>query len=95
MKKGYTKFISPIYVLNIIFQSFISLISPIAVMFFAAWLLVKYASLGPWIYAVLILIGTLSGFYSMISFILRSTRALEMLDKQNSAKKEDKPHRNE
>lgn len=83
MKKSYKRLITPIYVINIIFQSLISLVSPILVMILFAWLLVKYASVGTWIYVVFIMLGVFSGLYSMVVFILRAQRALEAIEKQN------------
>ena len=86
MGKGYRKFITPIFVLNIVFQSFISLASPIAVGLLIAWLLNTKLAVGGWIYAILVLLGALSGFYSMIVFILKACRSLEAIDKQNREK---------
>ena len=84
----YKKIITPLYVINIAFQSLISLVSPIAIMFLISWLLVKYTAVGTWIYALLIMIGVFSGLYSMVSFILSATRALEAIEK--SSLQEDK-----
>ena len=84
----YKKIISPLYVINIAFQSLISLVSPIAIMFLISWLLVKYTAVGTWIYALLIMVGVFSGLYSMVSFILSATRALEAIEK--SSLQEDK-----
>lgn len=90
MKGGYGRIISPLYIINIVFQAFISLISPAALMLLLAWLLNKYTAVGGWIYAVLITVGVLTGFVSMINFVLRSMAALEALEKQNkeNSKKE-------
>ena len=88
MKNSYKKIITPLYVINIAFQSLISLVSPIAIMFLISWLLVKYTAVGTWIYALLIMIGVFSGLYSMVSFILSATRALEAIEK--SSLQEDK-----
>ncbi|MBQ3016797.1 MAG: AtpZ/AtpI family protein [Clostridia bacterium] len=89
MKNSYRKFISPLYVINMVFQSIISLISPIAVMFLIAYLITKYTEAGGWIYVVFIMLGVFSGFYSMIVFIIRSSRALEAIERQNKRKEED------
>ena len=91
MRNTYNKVLTPIYIVNIIFQSFISLISPAAIMLLTAFLLNRYTSLGGWIYAPLITIGIICGFFSMISFIIKAMSALEAIEKQNaekSAKKE-------
>lgn len=82
--KRHVRLITPLYVINIIFQAFISLISPAVLLFFVAWLLDRYTSVGGWIYAVCIIFGVICGFSSMISFIIKASRALEALEKQNS-----------
>jgi F0F1-type ATP synthase assembly protein I len=86
MKNTYAKVLTPVYVVNIIFQSFISLISPAAVMLLIAFLLDRYTSVGSWIYAVLITVGIVCGFFSMISFVLKAMSALEAIEKQNAEK---------
>ena len=83
MKNGYKKLITPLYVINITFQSLISLVSPIALMLLFAYLLTEYASAGSWVYVVFIMIGVFSGLYSMVVFILRAGRALEAIEKQH------------
>ena len=90
MKNSYNKLITPVYVINIIFQSILSLLSPIALMFFVAWLLVTKLSVGTWAYVVFIMIGVFSGLYSMVVFILNACRALEAIEKQGSKKEEKK-----
>lgn len=90
MKNSYNKLITPVYVINIIFQSILSLLSPIALMFFVAWLLVTKLSVGTWAYVVFIMIGVFSGLYSMVVFILNACRALEAIEKQSSKKEEKK-----
>lgn len=90
MKNSYNKLITPVYVINIIFQSILSLLSPIALMFFVAWLLVTKLSVGTWAYVVFIMIGVFSGLYSMVVFILNACRALETIEKQSSKKEEKK-----
>ena len=82
----YKKFITPVYIVNIIFQSVFDLLTPAAIAFFIAWLLDEYTQVGGWIYAVLITPGFLLGFWSMITFILRAFSALEALEKQNREK---------
>ena len=86
MKNTYNKVLTPVYIVNIIFQSFISLISPAAVMLLIAFLLDKYTSVGGWIYAPLVTVGIICGFFSMISFIIRAMSALEAIEKQNAEK---------
>lgn len=82
----YKKFITPVYILNIVFQSLFDLVTPAAIAFFGAWLLDSYTEVGGWIYAALITPGVIIGFYSMICFIIRALAALEALEKQRSKK---------
>lgn len=82
--KAYNKLLTPIYTVNIVIQAIVSLASPIAVMFFGAYLLDRYTEVGGWIYVVGILLGVGMGLYSMVVFILRASRALEAIEKQNS-----------
>ena len=84
----YKKFITPIYTVTILFQSFFSLLTPIGLMWLFAWLLNTRAGVAPWIFAVFILIGVFIGLYSMISFIIKASRALEYLE--GEAKKEER-----
>lgn len=86
----YKRFISPFYIFNMIVQSLFSLVTPIALTFAAAWALSNYAKVGPWIYVVLILIGVGAGLYSMVSFLLKASAAIEALDRQHSEKQKKK-----
>jgi TRAP-type C4-dicarboxylate transport system permease small subunit len=88
----YRKFISAMYLLNIVFQSFFNLALPIGAAILASWLLVEKASAPGWIYAPLVIVGVVIGFVSMIRFILSATRALDRLEaerEKHSPKSED------
>ena len=91
MKNGYRGLITPLYVINIVFQSLLSLLSPIAVMLLFAYLLNTYAGVGTWIYVVLIMLGVFSGLYSMVIFILRAFRALDAIEKGRLEKERSAP----
>ena len=86
----YRKFISAMYLLNIIFQSFFDLALPIGATILISWLLVEKAGAPSWIYAPLVVIGVIIGFISMIRFILSATRALDRLEAQGKQKKGEK-----
>ncbi|MBQ9071080.1 MAG: AtpZ/AtpI family protein [Clostridia bacterium] len=88
MKNSYKKIITPLYIVNIVIQAFITLISPIVIMLILAYLAVKHLGIGSWIYVVLILLGVFSGLYSMVVFILTASRSLEAIDNQNNQKGE-------
>ena len=77
----YRKLMSALQILNLLFQALYSLAFPIGVGALASYLLTKYASAPGWIWAVLILIGTFMGLYSMVRFLLSALSGLERLEK--------------
>ena len=83
----YKKLVSALYVINIVFQAIFTLLTPIALVFGISWLLVSYASAPTWIYAALVTLGALCGFYSMIKFVLSAMAALDRLEKSRDASK--------
>ncbi len=91
----YKKFVNALYIFNIVSQAMFTLAIPIALGFGISWLIVTYLSAPGWIYAVFITLGALSGFYSMIKFVLSAMAAYERLEKeQNSSKNSDKTGNN-
>ena len=91
----YGKFISAMYLLNIIFQSFFNLAFPIGLAILGSWLLVEKAGAPGWIYAPLVIVGVAIGFVSMVRFILTATRALDRLEEERSKNKDKKDSENE
>lgn len=83
----YKKLVNALYIFNIISQAIFTLAIPIALGFGISWLFVSYLSAPGWIYAVLITLGALSGFYSMIKFVLSAMSAYERLEKEQSSSK--------
>ena len=90
----YKKLVSALYVLNIVFQAFYTLALPIGIGALISFLLTKYTSIGGWIWAVLIILGVMTGLVSMVRFILSSMAALERLENQRDDKKTDKTGKN-
>ena len=84
------KWISPLYAFNIVIQALFDLCTPIALGFFAAYLLERKGGVGGWIYAVPILLGVGVGLFTMCKFILRSMAALERLEKQNRSDEDER-----
>lgn len=78
----YRKFVSAMYVLNILFQALFNLATPILLMLGLSWLLVAKCGAPQWLYAVLGVFGALVGFVSMIKFILGAMSSLERLEKE-------------
>ena len=83
-------FIHWMHWVNIVFQALFSLLFPVALGTGGAYLLVSYANVGEWIYAVLILVGFLMGMISMIRFILIASRAVTRLEEEENARKKRK-----
>lgn len=79
----FRKFIGVAYVLNIVFSAIFTLATPIGLCLLASWLLVEYASVGKWIYALLITVGALVGLVSMVRFVTSAMSAYERLERQD------------
>ncbi len=86
----YKRFVGAMYVMNIIAQAIFTLLIPAALMFALAWLLVAKCGAPEWLYAVLITLGIISGFVSMIRFVIRASEGLERMEKERD-KKTKKP----
>jgi len=80
----YKKFVSALYVMNIVFQCIITLVIPAAFMFLISWLLVSKLNAPTWIYAIFITVGFISGIFSMIKFAISASEGLERLEKQKT-----------
>ncbi len=83
MRQKYSAF----YVINIIFQAIVTLLWQIGLALLLGYALVRWASAPTWIYVPIITLGALSGFVSMIRFILSAMRSLENIE-QNGVHKE-------
>ena len=80
------KIVSFAYVVNIVSQAFFNLAFPIGAGVLGSYLLVRFAEVGAWIYALLVTLGALIGFYSMIKFVLSAMAALERLEREQEEK---------
>lgn len=87
----YKRFVSALYVMNIIAQAIFTLLIPAALMLAVAWLFVEKCGAPGWLYAVLVTLGIISGFVSMIRFVIRASEGLERLEKQRKDCKSKKP----
>ena len=83
----YQRFVNSLYVLNIIFQAFFTLLFPVGLGALAAYLLTKHAGVDGWIWAVLLVFGVFCGLWSMIKFILSAMTGLERLEKEQEERK--------
>ena len=85
----YKKIVYATYTLNIVFHALFTLIFPAALLFFIAYLLVSRAGAPEWLYAPFIVVGFISGFISMIKFVLSAFQNLDRLrESQNDSKKQ-------
>ena len=82
----YKRFVGAMYVMNIIAQAIVTLLIPAALMFFISWLFVAKCGAPEWLYAVLITLGIISGFISMIRFVIRASEGLERMEQQRNSK---------
>ena len=86
----YSRLICVTYVLNIIFQAFFTLLTPVFICFGIGWIFVTYVSAPAWIYAPLILFGVLVGFYSMVKFVLSAMAGYERLEKEQNERRAER-----
>ena len=83
----YRKLVGALYMINILLQGLITLLIPAGLMFLLSWLLVSRAGAPTWLYAVLIPIGAVTGFISMIKFVIRAAENAEQLSAERKNKK--------
>ena len=76
----YKKMVTTLYMLNILFQGIFTLLVPAALGFGIAWALVSYLGAPEWVYAPLLVVGVLWGFYNMVKFTLSAMAGLERLE---------------
>ena len=81
------------YVFNIIIQSFITLLSPIALGVLLGWIITENFSVDKWIYVILIIFGVITGLIGMVRFILSSMAGIERLEKEQAAADRDRKRR--
>ena len=82
----YKKLVSALYVLNIVSQAIFTLLIPIGLGVLVSYLLTRFTSAPSWIWAVLVVLGAMSGLYSMIKFILSAMAGLDKLEKEHNTK---------
>ncbi len=89
----YKRFVSALYVMNIVAQSIFTLVTPAALMFLLAYLLVDKCSLPTWIYVPFIIVGFLAGLISMVRFAISASEGLSRLEKEGEKKKINKSNK--
>lgn len=85
----YKRFVNSLYLLNIIFQSFLNLLTPIGIGLLISYLLTSYAGAPSWIWALFTVLGVFAGLISMVKFILSATAALDRLEKEQNERQKN------
>ncbi len=87
------KFFNALYVLNIVSQAIITLLIPPALLSLLTYLAVSRLGAPSWLYAVSIVVGFITGFISMIKFVLTSMAGLERLEKEQTQSRQEKENK--
>ena len=90
----YRGLVNALYLMNIIFQSFLNLLTPIGIGLLLSYLLTSDASAPSWIWAVLTVFGVFVGLVSMIRFILSAMSALDRLEKEQKSRTQSQKAKN-
>ena len=83
-EKMYRSAFSAIQIINIVVHSIFTLLFQIALGFGAGWLIVEKWGGPSWAYVPAILVGTVSGLYSMVTFVLSASRSFERLERERA-----------
>ena len=86
----YKKLVSSLYVINIISQAIFTMLIPIGLGVLLCYLLTTHADVDPWIWAVVIPTGAISGIISMMKFILSAMSSLKRLEDQHASQENTK-----
>ena len=77
------------YLINIVLQSFWCLLFPIGVAFGIGWLMINKLSWPSWVMVPPLILATFMGLYSMCKFLISATDAMDRVEKQREAAKEE------
>ena len=86
----YNKIVNSLYLINVIFQAFFSLLFPMGCALLLAWYMVEKKDMPSWLYVVLIISGVFIGLFSMVKFVLSAMKAFENLEKEQKARENAK-----
>lgn len=86
MKDTHRKIFSFAYAFNYISQAAFCMICPAAIIVLIGIYIQKKTGAGDWLVAASIVIGVLVGFYCMISYLVKSSFALELAEKKDKEK---------
>ncbi len=81
-----SKFYEFTYALNVFIQSCLSFVFPAALFIVPAWALVCYCSVGKWIYIPAIILGVVSGSYSIFKYAATYTKYMSSASKSRGGR---------
>lgn len=76
------------YALNYIIQAGFCMICPAGLLIFGGWLLTRRCGVGKWAMIVAIVLGVLTGLYSMFSFILKTIHTFDPTQGKEGGKRD-------
>ena len=77
------KVFSVVYAMNYLSQAAFSLLFPAGAFILGGWLLNRYCGVGRWVLILAIVLGVVLGFGSMISFLLKTSHAIDPTAKED------------
>lgn len=75
--------------LNVIFQAGFSLAFPAGLFLLGGWFLTERCGFGEWTMVVAVVLGVLSGVYSVFRYILTVAKQFDAMDKQDTKRDPD------
>ena len=83
-------FMNSMYALNIVIQSFWSLLVPIGIGVLLGWLCTEKLGLGNYMFVIFILLGVAVGIVSMVKFLFSALAGLERLENEQKQNMKNK-----
>ncbi len=77
---------SAIYTVNVVFQAIFTLVWQVGLALLIGYGSVKWLSAPSWIYVPLIILGVITGLFSMVKFILGAMRSLDRIEEERQRK---------
>ncbi len=82
------KVFSFVYALNYITQTAFCLVTPAALFIAGGWFLTNRCGVGKWAMAVAIVLGVLTGLYSMFSFLITTAKYVDPTEQKGELESE-------
>ncbi len=78
----YRHFLNAVYGFHYAVQAIFTLLTPIAVMALAAWFFTSKLGAPSWLWAVLLILGTFAGLFSMVKYLINVGDAEKRREKE-------------